>query len=86
MNAQRLQNPIEYPAVMPYKVIGEDEHAMRTAVAEIAGPRAHQIDLSNTSTSGRYVSLTVQVRVEDEVTRVSILERLQASDAVKFVL
>jgi uncharacterized protein len=76
---------IDYPCLWVYKVIGSDETTMRTAIAE-AIPGGCEITTSRSSAGGKYVSLTVTVRVEDEIGRTSIYEALLKDLSVKVVL
>ncbi|MEM1180735.1 MAG: DUF493 domain-containing protein [Acidobacteriota bacterium] len=86
MSSQRSQLPITYPTRWAYKIIGEDEAALRAAAADIVGPRRHEIAFSKTSSGKRYVSMALEVEVEDEQARLGIFEQLTTHAAVKFVL
>jgi putative lipoic acid-binding regulatory protein len=76
---------IDYPCRWVYKVIGSDEAKMRAAIAEVI-PGGCEITASRSSAGGKYVSLTVTVQVENEVSRTSIYEALRKDPSVKVVL
>jgi len=77
---------LPYPCRWVYKIIGEDEGALRSAAAEIVQAREHSISLSRKSAEGNYLSLNVEVVVHDEEDRVSIYEALRRHPAVALVL
>ena len=76
---------IDYPCRWTYKVIGSDEAKMRAAITAVI-PGGCEITVSRSSAGGKYVSLTVAVQVEDEVSRISIYEALRKDPSVKVVL
>ena len=77
---------IDYPCRWEYRVIGEDAERLRLAVLAVVSAHEHAITPGNTSRNGRYVSLSVFVRVLDESQRLAIFESLSAQDAVKYLL
>jgi putative lipoic acid-binding regulatory protein len=77
---------LPYPCRWGYKVIGEDEQALRSAVADIVQAREHSVSLSRRSAHRNYCSLNIEVLVYDEEDRVTIYEALSAHPAVKLVL
>jgi len=77
---------IVYPTQWTYRIIGEDESDLREAAAQIVAPREHEIAFSKTSSGKRYISLTLEVEVEDEKARLSIFEQLKTNRSIKFVL
>lgn len=86
MSSEESQLPITYPTQWAYKIIGEDESTLRQVATEIVASRRHEIAFSKTSSGKRYVSMALEVEVEDEETRLSIFEQLQTNESVKFVL
>ena len=77
---------IEYPCRWVYKVIGADPHELRQAILEVVDVDDVTLEVSNTSSSGKYVSLNVEVAVQDETQRVGFYEALRQHVAVKMVL
>jgi len=67
---------VSYPCEWEFKVIGTDEPALRRAIGQIVGDRAYHLDVSNRSTGGKYSSLRLAVRVEDEADRKAIFNAL----------
>lgn len=77
---------IDYPCRWLYKVIGTDPDAMRIAILEIIDAEEVRVEASNTSSTGRFVSLNVEVTVQSEDERTGYYERLRQSAAIRMVL
>jgi len=77
---------IKYPCSWVYKVIGMDEEALRKAIDTVIGKTNLLITKSNTSSSGKYISLNVEVLVEDDETRLKHYQHLKNHAAVKVVM
>ncbi|MFH1079640.1 MAG: DUF493 domain-containing protein [Pseudomonadota bacterium] len=76
---------IDYPCLWFYKVIGSDEAGMRAAIADVTAG-AGDVTVSNSSATGKYVSLNIAVQVENEQKRIAIYEELRKESSVKMVL
>lgn len=81
---ERLE--LEYPCHWVYKIIGEDAARLRQAVLQIIEGDAYTVSVSKTSSSGRYVSLNIDVEVSDESERTSIYAALRSHADVRMVL
>ena len=77
---------IKYPSWWTYTVIGVDRSALERAIADVVEERSHKVSLSNTSSGGRYVSLTLELIVLSEAERRAIFESLRDHPVVSFVL
>ena len=77
---------ILYPCLWSYQVIGTDESLLRAAVLEVIGSARHNWKPGHVSTGGKYVSLGLELRVEDETERLSVFERLARHPAIRFVI
>jgi len=77
---------IDYPCTWSYKVVGADAAALDLAVAEVMGEQVYTICASNTSRTGKYVSVRVETVVHDEENRVGIFMALGAHESVRIVL
>jgi len=75
-----------YPCAWVFKVIGADPAALRAAAAEVFGDTPCAISTSNSSRTGRYHCLNLQVTVADEATRQTFHHQLKQHAAVKLVL
>ncbi len=84
LDSQKLE--WEYPCEWGYKVIGIDQEKVRTAIEEIVGDRSSAITPSNSSKTGKYHSLSLEVGVGSEEERNEIYEALKKHPAVKMVL
>ena len=81
---EKLQ--LEYPCSWCYKVIGSEKEALQNAIKEVILEREHTLKTSNTSTTGKYISLNLELLVHNEEDRNFIYEALKAHNSVKMVL
>jgi putative lipoic acid-binding regulatory protein len=77
---------LPYPCRWIYKIIGDDEGALRRAAEEVVQAREHSIALSRRSAERSYCCLNVEVLVYDEEDRVTIYEALRRHPAIALVL
>jgi len=77
---------ITYPTRWTYRIVGTDALSIRSRVALIAGDREYELDLSQESSKGNYVSLVFVVLVADAADRDAIFAALQGDPAIKMVL
>jgi putative lipoic acid-binding regulatory protein len=77
---------IEYPCPWTYRIICTDEPALRAAVLVLVGGVAHTLVHVQTSTSGRYQTLQLDLVVRDEAQRLSIFESLARHPSVRFMV
>ena len=81
------QKPIiDYPCQWIYTVIGMEQGLMHQAVAEIVTDTDYSLTLSNTSRTGKYCSLKLEMIVSSEGERNRIYQSLQNHRAIKMVL
>ena len=88
------QPVVEYPCQWGYKVIGPDEDAMRSAVKlclehclkENSGDREFELGQSRTSSGGKYVSLSLNLKVQDESERNAVFEALTKRPEILMVI
>ncbi len=77
---------IEYPCTWVYKVIGRDCTFLKEIIISSCATQEVKISHSNTSSGGKYHSLTAELTVKDEETRLAIYNTLKNNPDVKFVL
>lgn len=77
---------IEYPCRWLYKVIGRDQEQLHLALRKIISHNSCDISFSNSSRTGKYHCLNVEVTVENEEERNSIYMNIKAHPQVKMVL
>lgn len=80
------QGPIEYPCIWLYKLIGLNRNDLERAIHEIIQGREFQLDVSNTSSGGKYISLNLELEVGSENERNGLYLELKNHPAVKIVL
>lgn len=77
---------LEYPCNWCYKVVGEEREKLEQAIKDVVLEREHTIAHSNTSRSGKYISLNLDLLVHNEDDRQFIYEALKAHQHIKMVL
>lgn len=86
INATDKKLELEYPCEWRYKVIGAERTKLEQAIRDVIAERAHRMAHSNSSSSGKYVSLNLDLLVHNEEERQFIYEALKAHAHVKMVL
>ena len=76
---------IEYPCLWPYKVIGRDEGKVRQAIIALTGDDV-AVSRSNTSSGGKYLSLSFEIMVLNEEERNAIYLALKKHPDIMIVL
>lgn len=77
---------IDYPCQWQYKIIGESTVAIRKIVESTVSDRAFTLTESNVSSSGRYVSMNLELIVQDEEQRLALYRILADRPEIKVVL
>ncbi len=77
---------IDYPCVWQYTVISTDRQATEAAVAEQLGDRPHSLSVSKKSGKGKYLSMNLEVTVDNDRQRQALYRALAGHPAVKAVL
>ena len=77
---------LDYPCQWLYKVIGTDHEQLRQAIMEIITNIPCEINLSNSSGSGKYLCLNLEITVQNEEERNSIYLNLKAHPNIRIVL
>ena len=80
------ENLIEYPCSWEYKVIGENFSRVSKAIAEVLADKNYSSKKSNMSSRGTYVSIRVELIVENEDIRNAIFYQLKQHEHIKMVL
>ncbi|NPA81840.1 MAG: DUF493 domain-containing protein [Epsilonproteobacteria bacterium] len=77
---------IKYPCNWNYKIITEDEEAMKKEVEELTKDRVSKLSKSKDSSKGKYKSFNLEVLVHNDDDRMTIFEELKKMKPVKMVL
>lgn len=77
---------IEYPCRWSFRIIGTSEELVRAAISAAVGELAHEIALSNVSSTAKYVSLQLHLVVQDDAHRLEVYQLLGARPGIKSVL
>ena len=77
---------IQYPCRWLFKVVTLDHHGDRERIVAMMQDCNFEISISNSSRSGKYTSLNVEVEVESEEHRNSIYQLIRQLETVKMIL
>jgi len=77
---------IDYPCRWQYKIIGESRTEICRVVEMHVQERPLQLTDSNISSGGRYVSMNLEVIVENDEQRLELYRLLAGHPAIKVVL
>jgi len=81
---QKLE--LEYPCNWCYKVVAYERAGIEIAALEIFSERTYSLTPSNTSKSGKYISMNLELLVHNEDERTYFYETLKAHPHIKMVL
>ncbi len=77
---------IQYPSAWTYKLIGYEKETIKKAIHEVILERAHSLEHSNKSKTGKYVSMNLELVITSDDERNFIYEALKAHQHIKMVL
>lgn len=77
---------LTYPLSWQYKLIGLNEADMHAKTTQILKEKPFSLTPSNKSSSGKFVSLTLEVLVYSDDERLYIYEELRKIESVKYIL
>ncbi len=86
INDNKEKLVLEYPCSWCYKVIGHHKDDIHTAIKEIILEKPHTLKLSNESKTGKYVSMNLDLIINNEDERTFIYEALKNHQHIKMVL
>ncbi len=77
---------LEYPCNWCYKVIATQEQDLKDAVKDVIDTREHTLVPSNSSKTGKYISMNLDLLVHNEDDRQFIYDALKKHQNIKMVL
>ena len=77
---------MDYPCKWPYKVIGSDQALIQQEISAKLEGVQFDMNVSNQSKKGKYVSILVEVHVRSEKERIGIFDILKGIPTVRVVL
>ena len=86
INDSKQKLELTYPTAWTYKLIGYEKKAMQRAIHEVILEREHDLVHSNKSKTGKYVSMNLDLVIQNEDERNFIYEALKAHQDIKMVL
>jgi len=86
INDSKQKLELEYPCSWSYKLIGYEKEAIQKAIHDVIIGREHNLTHSNASKTGKYVSMNLDLIIQNEDERNFIFEALKAHQNIKMVL
>ena len=86
INDRKEKLELTYPTAWTYKLIGYEKEAIQKAIHDVIVQREHSLTHSNASKSGKYVSMNLDLVIQNEDERNFIYEALKAHQNIKMVL
>lgn len=86
INDSKKKIILEYPTSWSYKLIGHEKEAIQKAIHDVILQREHSLNHSNNSKTGKYVSMNLDLVIQNEDERNFIYEALKAHQDIKMVL
>ncbi|MCK9455022.1 DUF493 domain-containing protein [Sulfurimonas sp.] len=86
INDREEKLELTYPCSWCYKLIAGEKEALEQAIRDVIYEREHKLTHSNTSRSGKYISMNLDILVHNEDDRNFIYEALKAHQNIKMVL
>lgn len=86
INDKKKKIELQYPCNWCYKVIATEREALQKAVKEVIDERIHSLSDSNSSKTGKYTSMNLELLVHNEEDRTFIYEALKQHQNIKMVL
>ena len=86
INDSEKKLELTYPCSWSYKLIGEEKEAIKKAIHDVIIEREHDLTHSNNSKTGKYISMNLDLVIQNEDERNFIYEALKAHQNIKMVL
>lgn len=84
IQGQKLE--IEYPTRWKYTLFSQHEDSIRAVVDQHLSHKETRLSFSKSSSKGKYVSMTLEVRVDSEKERLAFYRALRAEAAIVMIL
>ena len=86
INDSKEKLELEYPCSWTYKLIGLEKEVIQKAIHDVILEREHKLTHSNKSKTGKYVSMNLDIIIQNEDERNFIYEALKTHQHIKMVL
>jgi len=86
INDSKQKLELTYPTAWTYKLIGYEKEAIQKAIHDVIIEREHDLTHSKASKAGKYVSMNLDLVIQNEDERNFIFEALKAHQNIKMVL
>ena len=77
---------LTYPCSWSYKLIGYKKEAIEEAILDVISQKEHKLTHSNLSKTGKYISMNLNLVIQNEDERNFIFDALKKHQNIKMVL
>jgi len=77
---------LTFPCSWTYKLIGYEKEAIQKAIHSVIVEREHSLNHSNSSKTGKYISMNLELVIQNDDERTFIYEALKAHQNIVRVL
>lgn len=86
LNDRKEKLELTYPTSWTYKLIGYEKKAIQKAIHDVIVKREHDLTHSNSSKTGKYISMNLNLVLQNDDERIFIYEALKAHQNIVRVL
>jgi len=86
LNDRKEKLELTYPTSWTYKLIGYEKKAIQKAIHDVIVEREHNLTHSNASKTGKYISMNLDLIIQNDDERNFIYEALKAHENIVRVL
>ena len=86
INDSETKLELKYPCSWSYRLIGYEKQALQQAIRDVILEREHELQHSNKSKTGKYISMNLSLVIQNEDERNFIYEALKKHQNIKMVL
>lgn len=86
LNARDEKLELSYPCSWCYKLIANDTESLISAIKDVLDEREHKLTHSNSSKTGKYLSMNLDMLVHNEDDRNFIYQSFKSHKNIKMVL
>jgi len=86
LNDKNEKLELTYPCSWSYKLIGYEKEAIQKAIHDVISQKEHKLTHSNLSKTGKYISMNLNLVIQNEDERNFIFDALKKHQNIKMVL
>ncbi len=84
ITCQKLE--LNYPCTWKYKLIVKSDALIKNIISDTIDNREHNMELSNQSSKGKFISYLVELKVKDEADRLNLHKIFSEHKDIKMIV